>query len=156
MKIQLTKGYETIIDNSDAWVTEWKWYAHDTGDGRYIYAERKIKGNQRIQLHRLIMDCPKEMTVDHIDGDTLNNKRANLRIGTKQQNVFNQQKQSGRTSIFKGVHWFKRGGKWSAYITINQKQKHLGYFENESDAARAYDAAAVTLFGEFAKLNFPA
>jgi len=92
--------------------------------------------------------------VDHIDGNGLNNTRANLRICTYQQNVCNC-KSRGGDSKYKGISWDKRSKKWRAKIRYNSKDKHLGVFEDEIEAAREYDREAAKLFGEFAYLNFP-
>jgi len=91
------------------------------------------------------------MVIDHIDGNTLNNTRSNLRFCTHQQNVWNQAKTSKKTnSIFKGVCLHKPTGKWMAYI----RHKHLGLFDHEYLAAKKYDEIAKLVFGEFARLNF--
>lgn len=84
---------------------------------------------------------------DHKDNNTQNNKLDNLRQATRQQNLFNQK------SELKGVSLDKRRGKWKSYITVNYKQKWLGYFETQHEAALAYNSAATEYFGEFANLN---
>jgi hypothetical protein len=91
--------------------------------------------------------------VDHINHNTLDNRKANLRICTNQQNHFNMLKKSlSKTSIYKGVHYVKRVKKFMAYISC-PKATYLGYYAKEIDAAMAYDTAAKKYFGEFAKLN---
>jgi hypothetical protein len=93
--------------------------------------------------------------VDHvINGNTLDNRRSNLRDGTK-GNTHNQRarKSTGKTSRYKGVHWAAQSNKWMARITFEGKTRYLGIFEQEDDAARAYNAAAMELFGEYALLN---
>jgi len=104
-------------------------------------------------MHRLIMKNPDNLDVDHIDGDRLDNQKSNLRKATQSQNSMNQKNQSGRSSNFKGVCWHTRDHKHQAYIKINQKRKHIGYFDSEIEAAKAYNAAAIKYFGEFARLN---
>jgi hypothetical protein len=106
-------------------------------------------------MHRQIMDPPKGKIVDHIDGNQANNCRANLRICTRRENGCNRSKPVGTTSRFKGVSWHKATGKWAATIHFKRRAFWLGYFDDEAEAARAYDAKAVELFGEFARLNFP-
>ena len=112
--------------------------------------------NKRHKLHRLIFlyhygYLPKY--IDHIDNDPLNNKIENLRSITKSQNAMNQKPKSG-SSQYKGVHWNKQNKKWVSRIKINGKKKfHLGSFNLEEDAAKAYNKAAIELFGEYAKLN---
>jgi hypothetical protein len=91
--------------------------------------------------------------IDHLDGNGLNNQRSNLRFATKSENGMNRQKQENTTSIYKGVSWHKHNRKWVAYITINGKRSHLGYFISEVDAAKVYNQKAIELFCEFANLN---
>jgi hypothetical protein len=91
-----------------------------------------------------------EGNIDHIDGDKLNNSITNLRIATVRQNGANLLKYHKGTSKYKGVGWHKRDKKWRAYIS----NQHIGYFESEEGAARAYDARAVEEYGDFAKTNF--
>jgi hypothetical protein len=106
-------------------------------------------------MHRQIMQPPKGMLVDHADGNKANNCRLNLRICTRQENQRNTAKHGGTTSRFKGVSFDRRLRKWGAAIQAGGKRIWLGYFTDEAEAARAYDRAAVELFGEFARLNFP-
>ncbi|MBN1124206.1 MAG: HNH endonuclease [Sedimentisphaerales bacterium] len=105
-------------------------------------------------MHRLIARPPDGMVVDHIDHNGLNNTRANLRVCTPQQNSRNRRSQSGR-SKYKGISYDKRYKRWKARIRFQNKYIHIGTFRDEARAARAYDAKAAELFGEFACLNFP-
>jgi len=89
---------------------------------------------------------------DHQDGNGLNNQRYNIRECTNSQNAMNSQIIRKHSSQFKGVSWFKRDKKWRSYI--DYPQKHIGYFNSEIEAAKAYDMRAKELFGEFAYLNF--
>ena len=106
-------------------------------------------------MHRLIMDEPKGLIVDHRDHNGLNNRRSNLRLCTNAQNQYNRLPLKGGTSRHKGVCWCKSHNKFNAYIYQRSKRYHLGWFVNEDDAARAYDKKARELFGEYAYLNFP-
>lgn len=92
--------------------------------------------------------------IDHRDGNGCNNRRSNLRFATKSENGMNQRKRENTSSIYKGVYFHKPSGKWLAHIMINGKSIHLGYFVDEIDAAKAYDAKAIVLFKEFTNLNF--
>jgi hypothetical protein len=92
---------------------------------------------------------------DHKDSNTLNNRRENLRECSAAQNLQNTRKRPGLSSRFKGVYWDKKNRKWMARVQHNRKWHYLGRFENERTAAKAYDALAKDLFGDFAKLNFP-
>jgi len=105
-------------------------------------------------MHRLIMQPPEGMVVDHIDGNGLNNRRSNLRICTPHQNSFNQPQRPG-TSRFKGVSFRRDCGKWDVQIRMKGKALHLGLYEDEEQAAHVYDCKAVELYGRFAYLNFP-
>ena len=159
-KIPLTQGKFVLIDNEDyKRVSLYKWQYCLVGK----YRDREVamwrggeKGKRRtIIMSRYIVNAPKGLVVDHIDGNPLNNKRNNLRICTNQQNTFNQglRKLKRKTSQFKGVYYRKNTKRWSAGITHNSKKHSLGCFDSEVDAARAYDKKAKELFGEFARLN---
>jgi AP2 domain len=103
-------------------------------------------------LHRIILNAENK-TVDHKNGNGLDNRRINLRVCSQGNNVRNKRKTKG-LSKYKGVYWSKRDQRWQASIRVDYKNKFLGSFGNEEDAARAYDTAALTYFGEFARLNF--
>ena len=88
------------------------------------------------------------------DGDGLNNQKANLRICTRSQNKMNGKSYKNSSSKYKGIWWVKKNKKWRVRIRLNNKTIHLGYFKDETEAAKAYDSKAKELFGEFARLNF--
>jgi hypothetical protein len=111
--------------------------------------------NTGMRLHRYLMNVPPTKVVDHIDGDPLNNCKANLRIATNTENCRNSRKRSPGTSKYKGVSWHAQCKKWTANISPNRRQIHLGLFSTEELAAYAYDKAALKHFGNFACLNFP-
>jgi HNH endonuclease len=152
--IIVVRDYKTIIDSYDEWLLEpWNLGILSTQWQTYIRCDRSHKGMQfHTLLHRLIMNPPRTKQIDHIDGDTMNNRRSNLRIATPTQNQQNRQYGYGY-SDYKGVNL--NMGLWRAKITVNKKQVHLGYFATEEAAALAYDEAALNYFGEFAKTNFP-
>lgn len=121
--------------------------------GPYAAANVSVKkGLPAARMHKLITGWP---ITDHIDHNGLNNCRYNLREATHTQNVRNARPQNGRSSGYKGVSWFKAGGKWRADIRVNGKLIYLGLFTDEIKAAQEYDAAALKHFGEFANPNFP-
>jgi hypothetical protein len=107
------------------------------------------------RLHRIIMDCPANMTVDHINGNTMDNRRSNLRLATQSQNQMNRGSCRGSSSRYKGVSHHKLTDKFTAQIRVDGKKRHLGLFVSEEEAARAYDVAAIEAFGEFARPNLP-
>lgn len=113
-----------------------------------------LKNRKRIHLHRLIIQPPPGKQVDHINRNRLDNRRENLRIVSCRQNVWNQGP-FGKTSKFKGVYWNSGMDKWVASIRLPKdgKQKHLGCFIEESEAALAYNKKAEEFYGEFAYLN---
>lgn len=119
------------------------------------YAMFRASNGKIEQVSRLILNLSDKLFVDHINGDHLDNRKCNLRISTVKENSRNARIRNDNTSGFKGVSFFRRRGKYRAYINIDQKQKHLGYFNNPEEAARAYDKAARFFFGEYACLNFP-
>lgn len=154
-EIPLTQGKVALVDDADYdWLSQHNWYY--TG----YYAARWHNGKNR-SMHRLILNDPESVEVDHINHNKLDNQRANLRLATRRENARNCTKASyGRalTSQFKGVSWHQRSHKWRAQLTIRSnesiKVQHLGLFVDEAEAARAYDAAARSQFGEFASTNF--
>ena len=117
------------------------------------YARRSEKG-QTIYMHREIMNAPEGMEIDHINGNGLDNRSANLRICTKAQNQQNSKKRTGKSSVFKGISWETDRKKWRASIVVNKKRICIGRFISEIDAAKAYDVEALSYFGEYARTNF--
>jgi hypothetical protein len=154
--VALTRGFVAMFDPEFApAVGLWNWFAHF--DGRNWYATRTHRrgpnsSGYKVRLHMMVMPCPAGMVTDHQNGNTFDNRLANLRLATVSQNKINERARGG-TSKFRGVCRTNTG--WRVVIGCNGRQTYLGNFADETEAARAYDAAAVRLHGEFAALNFP-
>lgn len=149
--IALTQGQVTCVDVADyEYLMQWYWYAWWNKNGKCFYAVRTMTEKEdgcrgRIYMHRLIAGPAIQRHVDHVDQDSLNNRRNNLRPATSSQNGCNRGIQTNSTTGFKGVHFHKRDKVYYAGIKINRKVKHLGVFRNATEAALAYDAAALEL-----------
>ena len=134
------------------------WIAQITG---YAWVSLSKSGKvKKYAVHRLVAFAFLENLdgykyVDHIDRNKLNNDVTNLRWCTNQQNQQNKANESNCTSQYKGVHYDKSRNKWASKIAVDKKTIHIGRFDNEEDAGRAYDNKAAELFGEFAYFNFP-
>ena len=152
-EIKLTRGAVALVDDEDfEMLNRHKWYQHSTG---YAVREKRIGPIRHIfWLHRQVF--PTKSEIDHIDGNRLNNQKANLRGCTHRQNMANRwkNKEPGLTSRFKGVSWAADKRKWLASTSKNSKTIYLGRYDREEDAARAHDNFARQEFGEFARLNF--
>ena len=160
--IKLIRGKKAIIDDEDfEQVSKQKWCALYDGHNWYAFRNKVIQNKPYKQitesLHRFLLMPNKGQEVDHINGDTLDNRRCNLRVCTHAENTHNSRKpKTGLTSKYKGVDWYNPGKKFRARIHVYRvKRKSLGYFKDEIKAALAYDAAALKYYGEFARLNFP-
>lgn len=157
-RILLTQGKYAIVDDEDfEWLNQWKWQAqkHSYDGYRAMRGAGGRKNQRTVYMHRVIMNAPKGLEVDHINHDTLDNQRKNLRLVTQSQNQQNSKKRKNCSSKYKGVHWHKLTRKWRSKISSLGEPIHLGLYKSEIGAAKAYDKKAIELFGEFAYLNFP-
>lgn len=136
-------------------VKDYKWHVSRDKNNFYVKSNIKINGKYKtVKLHRIITSCPDGLAVDHIDGNTLNNTRSNLRICTPAQNTMNCKKyKSGVTSKYKGVYFEVSKNRYRATINRNGEQIFLGTFKTELEAVTAYNKAALIEYGEFARLN---
>jgi hypothetical protein len=152
--ISLTKSQVCAVDAADyEWLNQWNWMASWDATSASFYAVRAQveKGTKRhinVKMHRLIMGYP-DLHVDHRDLDTLNNRRYNLRVATRQQNGFNRKLLSTNTSGFKGIS--RNGKNWMAQIRVDGKLKYLGTFPTPELANNAYREEAIKVAGEFAR-----
>ena len=157
IKVPLTRGLFAVVEDRDAaLVIPYKWYACPAPRRVTWYAARK-SGNRRVYMHHIICPPPAGYTVDHIDGDGLDNRRENLRVATQQQQTRNRRPIAGKKSPYKGVSWkrsplYRGGGYWYACITVNGRKIYRSA-KSEEAAARIYNDLASEHFGEFAWLN---
>lgn len=151
----MTQNQVVLIDDEDfSNLSEYNWYVSYDNNG-HCEARTNFtidKKQKHISMHRFITNAPQGLEVDHINGNGLDNRKENLRICTKSQNLRNQHKTCG-TSKYKGVSWRVRANKWESRIYVNGKKLFLGLHSDEVAAAIAYDKAAMQYFGEFAKTN---
>lgn len=152
--IPLTQGKVALVDAKDfERLSQYKWCALLKHPKIGYWIATTTIENKKISMHRFIMNFPKNKEVDHKNHNGLDNQRCNLRICTHAENQQNKNVFKG-ISKFKGVTKHKFARKWMSHIGFNCKSIHLGYFNSEIEAARAYDQAAVKCFGEFAYTNF--
>ncbi len=158
-EIPITQNKVAVVDEADfEWLNQWKWSAakHSDCDGGVVHwSARRTGCNNRkslaILMHRVILEAKKGEISDHIDRDGLNNRRGNLRICTTAQNGLNRvgYPLTKKTSRFKGVYWHLGASKW----VVQFRHQHVGLFEDEKDAAAAYDLTALAYSSEFARPN---
>lgn len=145
------KNTPVQIDREDLdFFNSHNWRIVDKKGTPYVYSSL---GGKTIYFYREILGVGDKVIVDHINGDTLDNRKNNLRVSNKRKNAQNMKSNKNSTSVFKGVSWDKFRLKWKATIKHNNKQVFLGRFDCEKEAALAYNKAASEYFGEFARLN---
>ena len=156
-EIQLTQGKVALVDDEDfEYLSQWKWHIEKVRNN--IYAKRTSSRNEdgkqsTIRMHRFIMNAKKYEIVDHENRNGLDNQKHNLRFCTRNQNAYNRKAFKGSTSRYKGVWQSKGRNKWVSRIWINGKQKYLGTFEDENQAAKAYNIVALQIHRDFAVPN---
>lgn len=148
--IPLTQGQNAMVDAYDfEWLSQWNWCACWSPSTKSFYARR---GLPTIHMHRVILGCKRGEFVDHINHNTLDNRRQNLRRCGHRANSHNRGLRSDNSTGFKGVY-LRRSGRWQGQFTLNGKRISLGYFNTAREAAQAYNSAAMVHHGEFARLN---
>ena len=151
--IPLTRGSFAIVDAEDYdRLNQHKWHLNKHRTTEYAV---RCPGRKYIKMHRLLLNAPPHLLVDHRDGNGLNNRKANLRLCTNKENARNARPSKGGSSRYKGVSWHKAKKKYDARIEVDGKRYSLGCFHDEIEAAVVYDIKAMELFGEFAYFNFP-
>jgi hypothetical protein len=149
--IPLTQGQFAIVDDEDfEELNKYKWCAIKRA--YTFYAKRDVNG-RLIAMHRIILHCKEGLEVDHINGNGIDNRKENIRVCTKINNLRNRKRRTDSFCKYKGVYFNKRRKRWNAYITVDRKRISLKTFSNPIDAAIAYNTFAIKYFGEFAKLN---
>ncbi len=158
-KIRLTQGkFASVDDENYQQLRSIKWSAVKARNTYYAIHCYRIKDRVFTQrMHRLIMEVPRSINIDHIDRNGLNNQKSNLRLCNPSENLWNRTKSlyKGKrpTSKYKGVAW--ANGAWVVFITANNVKHYLGRYFREESAAKEYDKLAKLIHGEFACLNFP-
>ncbi len=159
-QIQLTQNQYAMVNDEDfEELSKHRWYALKLcyggfAAGRNDPIDEKKGKREIILMPRQIMNAPEGMDIDHQNHDTLDNRKENLRICTRSQNLANRGKQRNCSSKFKGVSWNKDNTNWRVQIQKDGKQHYLASCDSEIEAAKVYDEAAIKHFGEFAYLNF--
>jgi hypothetical protein len=144
-KIPLTRGFFAIVDDDMyEYLSQWKW-EYSLG-----YAERH-SGSNHIRMHRVVINAPVGVQVDHINANPLDNRLENLRLCTVTQNAQNRKIRADSKHGLKGVTFMAKENRWRARITVSGKRISLGRFDTISDAAQAYVEAAIKYFGSFAR-----
>lgn len=151
--IPLTQGEVALVDDKDyELLNQWKWTLRRCGRTKYAYRMDYTGGQRKYTaMHRVIMNPPAGMVIDHIDGNGLDNRRANLRICTHNQNLWNRHSKKPTLSKYWGVVFVK--GRWRASICVDGKRKYLGWFDCEEDAAIAYNQAVQKYRDQYASRN---
>ena len=156
-RIPLTQGKYAIVDPEDfERLNKHKWYACKSTNTFYAGRTNRVgKKYISIRMHREVIHPPDHLFVDHINHNGLDNRKANLRTATFAQNSYNRiHFRKSESSKYTGVSWKKQKKKWIVLIRYNCKNKFIGYFKDEIQAAKAYDKAAMKYHGQFASLNF--
>lgn len=148
--IKMTRGFEAIVDDEDfEFLNQLKWHANPIGKRMYAQSgcwDKKFKKKYNIRMHRFLLKPKSNEQVDHINGNGLDNRRCNLRILSRVQNLraFNI-KRKLCSSIYRGVFWHKGHQRWLASICFNSKAIYVGVFKSENEAALAWNKKALEL-----------
>lgn len=153
-EIPLTQGKVALVDDTDyEQISAFRWHAIQRASGLWYAARNSGRRGHKELMHCVIAQMSRRGLVDHRDGDGLNNTRFNLRPCTASQNQMNRKHNTSAICKFKGI-WKTPAGTYQARVETGGRRFFLGTFHSEDEAARAYDAKATELFGEFAHLNF--
>ncbi len=158
-RIKLTRGKYAIVDVEDfEWLNQDKWHCSHYGYAKRAVSNKSGKGRRQVvvYMHKLLCPAPEGMIVDHINRNSSDNRKVNLRAATQKQNLWNRKfmRRGGKTR-YNGIRWDKNRKKWQVRLTINGRRESFGYYADEIEAAKAYDRLAKKYRGEYAVLNFP-
>ena len=157
--INLGNSHNAIVDIEDLpRLSRSRWFYQKHKNIYYAMSNKTSDGRKKVYMHQEVMGTPPAgKEIDHINGNGLDNRKENLRFCSHRENCqASRKRQQNASSMYKGIYWDKKEKKWRARICrLDGTRKHLGLFESELDAARAYDEAATEAFGKFATLNLP-
>lgn len=154
INLNKTDKYAVVDDDDFIALKKYQWKLWTCGNGKEYVGRDVFENGQYkpVLMHRQLLNAEKGLSVDHINGDGLDNRKINIRICTHKENMRNRKIHKNNTSGFRGVYPYKYG--WRAQIKVDGKIKHLGSSKNRIDLAKIYNQAAIKYFGEFARLNF--
>lgn len=154
--IELTKGFVAVVDDEDFdMLAQWRWHVTAPSKG-FVYAVRKDYATKKmIYMHKVITSTDRKTLIDHRNGNTLDNRRQNLRVATHQGNASNRRTPCHNKLGIKGVTFMgsEKAKPYRAQITANKHHRTLGYFKTAEEAHACYCKAATEAFGDFARFN---
>lgn len=154
MELQLVKGGIVLIDSEDyEMLSRYKWRLHQRKKRITHYAACPNINGKFTYMHRLLMKAQSGQEVDHIDGNGLNNQKANLRLCSRKENSRNRLLQSNNTSGKSGVYFSRINKNWVAQITSNRINRYIGSFPSKEEAIAARNCKEIEIFGEFSPLH---
>lgn len=149
VEIALGRRLVALVDEVDGeWTGRYRWRAIRI---RHTWYAVRDEGKSLIYMHREIMRAPAELLVDHVSGNGLDNRRANLRLATAAQNRYNARPRQNTSSRCLGVDWNKGARAWRARVWVDGRERLVGYFQSEEEAATARRQAATAVYGEYAR-----
>lgn len=157
-EIALTQGKVALVDaDLFDWLSQWNWFAYKA-PGKHVWYAGRQRRRRRVLMHRAILQVFDDVSVDHANGDGLDNRRANLREASRAQNCANARMRRDGGVLYKGIYK-KKGAAERPYVAqiggTGEPGRHIGAFRTAEEAARAYDSAAIAKYGAFARINFP-